>query len=393
MTSDKMFINAVLPKVGSTALLVRNGRLASIGGDAPRLGGAEVIDLKGDLVLPGLVDGHMHLDKTLFGLPWMPHAAKPSRRDRIENDARLLSDLPLPAGERAAILVDKCIANGTSHIRTHVDIRPEFGLSPLREILALRERYRGRVTIQIVAFPQCGVTRVPGVADLLDAALREGADLVGGIDPSEVDRDSPGQLDTIFTLAERHGVGIDIHLHEAGELGLYDIEEICARTKAHGMQGRVTISHGFCLGMLAEAKQSAAAALMGALDMRVATYGGGAVWLPVRLLRDAGVTVFAGNDDIRDTWWPYGNADMLERAAILGWKSDFRTDEAVELAFDLVSAAGARALGIEDYGLAAGCAANFFTVEAECIAEAVGAHPPRKMVVHQGEVVARAGSA
>jgi cytosine/creatinine deaminase len=335
----------------------------------------------------------MHLDKTLFGLPWIPHTAKPVRSSRIETDARVLSNLPLPARERAAILVDKCIANGTSHIRTHVDVRPEMGLAPLEEILALRERYRERVTIQIVAFPQCGVMRTPGVADLLDAAIRAGADLVGGIDPSEVDRDSRGQLDTIFALAERHGVGIDIHLHEAGELGLYDVEEICARTRAHGMQGRVTISHGFCLGMVAESRQRAAAALMGGLKMQVATYGGGTVLLPIALLREAGVTVFAGNDDIRDTWWPYGNADMLERAAILGWKSDFRTDEAVEIAFDVVSAAGARALGVESYGLAPGCTANFFTVAAECIAEAVGGHPPRKLVAHKGRIVARDGRA
>jgi cytosine deaminase len=82
---------------------------------------------------------------------------------------------------------------------------------------------------------------------------------------------------------------------------------------------------------------------------------------PVEMLRAAGVLVFAGNDDIRDTWSPYGIGDLLERAAIIGWKGDFRRDEQVEVAFELVSAAGARALGIGDYGINVGGAANLFT--------------------------------
>ena len=385
-----VFTNALIPKLGPAALVVRNGKFESIGPNGRVTNDAAVIDLQGDLVLPGLVDGHIHLDKTLFGLPWTPHSAKPNRMSRIENDKHVLPNLALPARERAAFLLDECIRHGTSHVRTHVDIHRETGLKPLEEILAVRERYHGRITIQIVAFPQGGVMRAPGVADLLDAAIRAGADLVGGIDPSEVDRDSHGQLNAIFGLADRHGVGLDIHLHEAGELGLYDVEEICARTRAFGMQGKVTISHGFCLGMIAESKQRAATALMGEIDVRLATHGGGGLIIPpILMLRDAGVTVFAGNDDIRDTWSPYGNADMLERAALIGWKSDFRTDEAVEVAFDVVSAAGAKALGMQGYGLASGHAANFFTIGAECIAEAVGGHPPRKLVVHEGKIVAR----
>ena len=102
--------------------------------------------------------------------------------------------------------------------------------------------------------------------------------------------------------------------------------------------------------------------------------------------------VFAGNDDIRDTWSPYGTGDLLERAAIIGWKGDFQRDGQVEGAFDLISAAGAQALGIGDYGVTAGAAANLFTVAASCIAEAVTAHPPRKLVLYDGKIVARDGS-
>jgi cytosine/adenosine deaminase-related metal-dependent hydrolase len=110
------------------------------------------------------------------------------------------------------------------------------------------------------------------------------------------------------------------------------------------------------------------------------------------MLRTAGVLVFAGNDDIRDTWSPYGTADLLERAAIIGWKGDFRRDEQVEVAFDLVSVAGAKALGIADYGVTVGTPATLFSLEASCVAEAVAAHPTRKLVLFDGKIVARDGA-
>jgi cytosine deaminase len=119
------------------------------------------------------------------------------------------------------------------------------------------------------------------------------------------------------------------------------------------------------------------------------THGAGGLTMPpVEMLRAAGVLVFAGNDDICDTWSPYGTSDLLERAAMIGWKADFRRDNQVEVAFDLVSAAGARALGIGDYGITAGGAANLFTITASCVA----AHPSRKLVLFDGKIVARDGA-
>jgi cytosine deaminase len=87
---------------------------------------------------------------------------------------------------------------------------------------------------------------------------------------------------------------------------------------------------------------------------------------PIEMLRAAGVLVFAGNDDIRDTWSPYGTGDLLERAAMIGWKGDFRRDDQIEVAFDLVSTAGARALGIGDYGITAGSPATLLMKRPRC---------------------------
>src|SRR5215469_7021212 len=373
---------------------ISGGKIAVVGeGAASRSNSAPALDIGGDLVLPGLVDGHMHLDKTLTGLPWMGHAAGPTRMSRIETDKTILPHLPLSTEERAGNLIQECVAQGTTHLRTHVDIDLESSLTKLEEVLAARQRYRDQVTVQIVAFPQSGVMRCPGVLELLDAAVRNGADLVGGIDPLEIDRDPKGQLDGIFGIAERHGVGLDIHLHEPGEMGLFNVQEICARTKALGLGGKVTISHGFCLGGITESKAAKAAETMTDAGVALVTHGaGGLIMPPIETLRAAGVLVFAGNDDIRDTWSPYGTADLLERAAIVGWKGDFRRDAEVEVAFDLISAAGAQALGIGDYGVTVGAAADLFTIGASCVPEAVAAHPPRKLVLFDGKVVARDGS-
>src|SRR5215468_1382874 len=373
---------------------ISGGKIAVVGeGAAFRSDSAPALDIGGDLVLPGLVDGHMHLDKTLIGLPWMGHAAGPTRMSRIETDKTILPHLPLSTAERAGNLIRECVARGTTHLRTHVDIDLESGLAKLEGVLAARERFRDRVTVQTVAFPQSGVMRCPGVLDLLDAAVRNGADLVGGIDPLEIDRDPKGQLDGIFAIAARHGVGLDIHLHEPGEMGLFNVQEICTRTNELRLGGRVTIRHGFCLGGITERKAAEAAAMMAEAGVALVTHGAGGLTMPpIEMLRAAGVLVFGGNDDIRDTWSPYGTGDLLERAAIIGWKGDFRRDAQVEAAFDVISSAAARALGIGDYGITVGAPANLFTIGASCVPEALAAHPQRKLVFFDGNVVARDGS-
>ncbi|MBP0444821.1 amidohydrolase family protein [Roseomonas sp. SSH11] len=394
---DILLTNLHLPDggPGGRCIAIRDGCILEIvQPDSPLPAAGTVLDLQGDLLLPGLVDGHMHLDKTLLGLPWIPHQAEPSRLSRIETDQRLLPSLPLDTAGRAGHLLRRCVANGTAHVRTHADITPAFGLSALEGVLRARDAHAHSVTVQIVAFPQAGVMRLGGtpVLELLDAAILAGADLVGGIDPCEVDRDPKGQLDGIFNLAERRGVGLDIHLHEPGEMGLFSLQEICARTRALGLQGRVTISHGFCLGGIAESKQKAAAETMAAAGVSLVTHGAGSATMPpLMLLRRAGVRVFCGNDDVRDTWSPYGNADMLERASIIGWREDLRHDDLLHELFAMISSEGAAALGIEGHGIAVGHPATFFTLPVESVPEAIGSHPPRRCVFHKGRQVAGTG--
>lgn len=390
MVPDIVMKNAVLPDGTPADIALTGDIIAAIAPCGGIAGDAPVLDLEGACVLPGLVDGHMHLDKTLMGMPWIPHKAEPFRMSRIETDKWLLPSLDVDTETRARNLVDRCVSFGTAHIRTHVDIDLEGKLSKLEAVMAAREMVKDRITIEIVAFPQSGVSRRPGTLDLLGDALAMGADVMGGIDPCEIDRDPKGQLDGVFALAEKHGVGVDIHLHEAGELGLFNVHEITARTKALGMAGKVTVSHGFCLGGVAESKFQAAAEAMGEAGVMVCTHGAAGLPLPpIAPLKAAGVNVFAGNDDVRDTWSPYGNGDMLARLSLIGWRADLRTDEGLWTVFDLATRNAAKALGLEGYGIAEGCRANFFTVRASGAPEAVGGQPPRELVVFGGKLVAR----
>jgi cytosine deaminase len=353
----------------------------------------EGIDLGGALVLPSLVDGHIHLDKTLLGLPWVPNQARGSQvADRIEAERKVRAARTLPESETGANLVRQVMASGTLHMRSHVDIDSQLGLRNLHEVLKIRERFRDLVTIQIVAFPQSGIARSPGTAELLDEAVAQGADLVGGLDPIGIDGDLDGHLAVIFGIAERRGVGIDVHLHDIGESGITQLLAIAERTSAAGLQGRVAVSHAFALGSVPADVAARTADRLADAGVAIMSHGPGAAPMPpVKLLRAQGVTVFGGSDNIRDAWSPFGNGDMLERAMLIAYRANFRHDEELALAFDMVSAAAESVLGVPSYGLAVGASADFVTVDAASLPEAVATRPTRRLVVKGGRVIARDG--
>ncbi|AXI76256.1 amidohydrolase family protein [Peterkaempfera bronchialis] len=347
--------------------------------------------LAGALLLPALVDGHTHLDKTFLGAPWQPHQAGGTIRERVTAELDIRRRLTVPVAERALALVHRMVGHGTGHTRSHVDIDPQSGLAGLHALLEVRERVRELMTVQIVAFPQSGVVTAPGVPALLDAALRDGADLVGGLDPHGFDGDIDGQLDIVFGLAERHGVGVDLHLHDPREVGAAQLRDIAARTAALGLGGRVTVSHAYCLGDIDDATFARTASALAEAGVSILTNGPAGPMPPVLRLREAGVRVFAGSDNIRDAWWPYGTGDMLERATVIGLRSELMTDDELHLAASLVTTEAAAALGLDRYGLRPGDRADLVAVAAGSVAEAVAAHPRRLLVMHAGRVVATDG--
>ena len=350
------------------------------------------IDGGGLLMLPGLVEAHTHLDKNLIGMPWYRNEIGPRRIDRIEADRREKKRLGIDPKRQSARQIRQTLALGVTAIRSHVDVDTEIGTANIAGVLETRAALGDVANVQIVAFPQSGMLVRPGTLALMEEALRIGADVVGGIDPASIDRDPRAHLDAIFDLADRFGKPIDIHLHEPGELGAFCLELLIERTRSLGLQGRVLVSHAYCLGMLERAVHDALVGALAEAGIAVMTAGPPGRPAPsVKLLHGAGVTVCGGSDGPRGTWEPYGTGDMLQRATMIGQRNGFTRDEDLELALQTCTTLGAKAIGLADYGLAPGCLADLVLVDAETVAEAVAAPPVRKLVMKRGRVVARDG--
>ena len=172
-------------------------------------------------------------------------------------------------------------------------------------------------------------------------------------------------------------------------MGAFSMELIVERTQALGMQGRVMVSHAFCLGSPDAALVDPLLAALAEARIAIMTTGAPSRPVPpVKRLAAAGVVCCAGSDGIRDTWGPYGNADMLERATLVGLRNNLRRDDELALALDVVTTGGARALGLSGYGLAPGDHADLVLVAAETVAEAVAQHPAPRTTIKAGRVVA-----
>lgn len=388
-----LLIRDVRPMGGAaTDVLVRDGRIAGFGRGMEVAGAVE--EGASALLLPGLVEGHTHLDKTLlFERDWYVNEVGPRIEDKIDNERRWRAASGHDAGAASLAMARLFLANGTTRLRSFVDIDTEAGLRHLEGALATRAAMAPAQEIQLVAFPQSGLVARPGTEALLDAAMHAGADVVGGLDPCAIDHEPVRSLDAVFGLAQRHAKPVDIHLHEPGEMGAFSLDLILERVRALGMRDRVVVSHGFCLGMIAERERDALLARMATLGVAIATTGAPSRPVPpVAACRAAGVTIFGGNDGIRDTWGPYGAPDMLERAMLIGLRNNFRRDDELAMALDCVTGAGARGCGFADYGLEPGARADLVLVQARTPAEAVVARPARRLVVAAGRVVARDGA-
>jgi cytosine deaminase len=374
---------------------VQDGHIAEIAELGTALAapaGATIEDGQGALLLPGLVEGHTHLDKTMWGMDWYRNEVGTNLTDKIENERAFRHASGHDAATQSLVLAKAFLALGTTRLRTHVDVDTQAGLRHLEGTLRTREALRGVQQIQIVAFPQSGLLDRPGTADLLDQSLALGADVLGGLDPCAIDGDPVKSLDVLFGIADKHQRPVDIHLHEPGAMGAFSLDLILQRTEALGMQGRVAISHGFCLGDVSEREREALLARMARLGVVLITSAPPSRTVPpLMACRQAGVTVLGGNDGIRDTWSPYGNPDMLERAMIIGLRYNLRRDDEIEVALDTVTHSGARGCGFEAYGLVPGNRADLVLVDAQTVAQAVVSRPVRKLVVAGGRIVARNG--
>ncbi|UNK70871.1 amidohydrolase family protein [Microbacterium sp. H1-D42] len=342
------------------------------------------------LALPGLVNTHAHVDKSWWGKPWQSYGGEPGTDGRIRHERARRDELGIPSVQTTAHVLGEFVRHGTTAIRTHVDV--DLGLG-LRGIEAVREAvaaYDGALACEVVAFPQDGVLRRPGVLPLLADAARAGAEHIGGLDPAGIDRDPVGQIDAIFALAAEHGCGIDIHLHDGGSLGAFQFDLIIDRTRRLGLEGRVNIAHGFAIVEVDAAHRRDLLQAMAELDITMTTVA------PLRMpqlnlheFAEAGVRYGFGTDGIRDLWSPYGTGDLMGIAWQYARGGGVARDEDLLRVVELATSLGAPFAGVERNDLAAGSRADVVLIDAENPMDALVRTLPRELVVGGGRMLFR----
>lgn len=341
--------------------------------------GAGIRDAEGLHYLPAMTDMHIHLDKHFLGEPWKPLQPFITLPGQLKFEKSMLASLPTTVAERARRLIDLLLRQGTTKIRTHVDVDPQIGISHLENVLQVREEYRGVMEIEIVAFPQQGLLRSDSKQVMKDA-LRAGAEYVGGVDPAGLDRQVDRSLEATFELSAEFNAGVDLHLHDPGHLGLYTISRFAELTAQADKGGRAAVSHAYCLGQVTEAESREIAQQLKANDVAIITSVPLDRPMPrVDQLVAEGVRVHVGSDNILDAWSPFGNGDLLARGAKLAEKLGWILDDALLQTYPLLSS-GSLTPQVGD-------PASFMLVPANNAKHAMASAPLREAAFSRGKLV------
>ena len=404
MPVDLLIRNATLPdgRRGQD-LLAQGGRIAAVGPALPAPAGAQLIDAGGAQLSPHFVDAHFHLDATLsHGLP------------RVNASGTLLEGIALwgelkpllteeAIAERALQYCDWAVARGLLAIRSHVDVCDERLLA-VRALIEVRRRVAPYLDLQLVAFPQDGVLRSAGAMANLQRALDLGVDVVGGIPHFERTAEQGAEsVRQLCELAAARGLPVDMHCDESDDPQSRHIETLAFQARRLGLQGRVTGSHltsmhsmdnyyvSKLLPLIAEAGVHAVAnpLINITLQGRHDSYPKRRGMTRVPELMAAGVNVAFGHDCVMDPWYALGSADMLEVAAMGLHVAQMTSLQGQRQCFDAVTVNAARILGLQDYGLAPGCRADFVLLQAGSPEEAVRLRAQRLLVVRGGAIVSR----
>ena len=399
-----MLITNVRPWGGDAVdLEVREGRIAAVHPAGTAVVGAgaggDAVEGRNRIAIPAFTDVHVHLDSTRIGLPFREHTAQPGVWNMMCNDRENWRDTPIPSRDVVAGTLERMIARGTTRVRSYAQIDADCKLERFEAVMAAKERYARAATVEVMAFPQAGLLLEDGTVPLLEEALRAGATTIGGIDPCQLDRDPARHLDIVFGLAEKYGVDVDIHLHEPGHLGVFSAELIFERTRALGMEGRVSLSHAYDLANVHPDVTARLVEQMAELDVAWATVApaSGGTQFDLAQMTGAGIRVGLGEDGQRDYWSPYGNCDMLDRTWQLAFTHRLRKDRLIEHCMAIATIGGAsildrtvpRLTSPDDRpGLAVKDPADIVLVDGETITSTVMDRGRDRTVIHNGRVVA-----
>lgn len=399
---DLLITHATLPDGRQNmSIAVQNGRITEVteGLQAPA---HEKVDAGGLLVSPPFVDAHFHMDSTLsYGQP------------RVNESGTLLEGIALwgelkpqlthdAIVQRALQYCDWAVARGLLAIRSHVDTS-DPSLLPVQALLDVKQRVAPYLDLQLVAFPQDGVLRRQGGLDNLKRALDMGVDVVGGIPHFERTMAQGAEsVKILCELAAKLAKRVDMHCDESDDPHSRHVETLAFETQRLGLHGRVTGSHLTSMHSMDNYYVNKLIALMREADLGVVanplinitlqgrhdTYPKRRGMTRVPELMAAGLTVAFGHDCVLDPWYSGGSGDMLE-AAHMGLHVGQMTSQAgMRQCFDAVTVNPARLLGLEGYGLAPGCHADFVLLYARNPAEAIRLRAARLGVWRRGKRVA-----
>jgi cytosine/creatinine deaminase len=401
MPQDLLFCNAILENNDSPVdIAIHEGVVSNIGPHLPAQG-SRVVDVSGMLASPLFIDPHHHLDCAFLSEP--PNLSG-TLDEAIQINARLkVSRSDDDIYENACRALRMALQNGTGWLRSHTDIDSVSKLKLLYPILKARDQFRGMVDVQIVAFPQLGLIADLQSVQLMRSAMREGADVVGGMPHAELSpEDSARHIELLFQLAEEFDADIDMHVDETDDPRSRTLELLADATLRHAYLGRVTAGH--CCALAAYPDDYAERVIEKVALARINVITNPLVNLylqgrqdkqPVRRgltrvkqLLEAGVNVTCGSDDISNLFFPFGRMDMLEVAMITSVASHLTTPEGIQTAFDMPRRRAARCLNIKDYGIMVGEPANIVFLAAKNAREALQLQPVKRMVVCNGSLVA-----
>lgn len=363
-------ISAVDGVTASTNLLIRNGKVEAYIDDISTFNeDIKIVDGNGLLIVPALREMHCHIDKSKLGTSWTPVSKASSIVERFTNEPKELDKLEIPMVERAANLIALELSHGVDFFRTHIDVHSAVGQRFLEQSLIAAERFQETADFEFVAFPQHGLLRSHSIGEV-DTALKNGATIIGGVDPASVDGDSKASLNATFELAVKHDVDIDLHIHDRYDDFLETLKHLLNFTEDSGYQNRVAISHGFGLNDLDHEESE--------LFNRIKTNGIKVISSvpitgnipPLERLRAHGIDVNIGCDNIYDCWSPYGSGDIREKLRRYGEAFNIRTHNEIA---DILPVVTGKPLDYENEfnasGINVGDEASFLLTEASCITE------------------------
>ncbi|GMA47063.1 amidohydrolase [Tetragenococcus muriaticus] len=365
-------------------LFIENDEVSKTRPHQKRQDGYEKVDGQGYLILPGIQEKHCHFDKSKLGASWRPITPAASIVERFTKEIEELNELDVAFSTRMKKLIEKERRHGVSFFRSHIDVHPKVGQKFLQQTIETLQDYKGMFASQLVAFPQHGMLLSNAYEDV-KTALTNGADLIGGVDPTVLDGNTEKSLYQTFDLATQFNAPVDIHVHERGEEGKKTFYELLKLTKESHWQNKVTISHAFGLNdFIGNERKEFFQQLVDQQISVISSVPLNGVIPPLEELRQFGVDVSLGCDNVYDSWSPFGNGNVLEKLNRYAEIFNITTQDGLTDCLELVT--GKKIVG-DNLWLQEGDEATFTLVDSSCSAEFVARQSKVCSSYYKGKLV------